>query len=120
MPCMASGCAKRLRSLGANHLEESHCRRSEPACCCVTQKGSNPPGVRIGSADLGWATICTPQNSHLPATCGGVKIDFAPQLWHCTSSALTASFAICSGRIHRCCSNDCSSTRSVLSGTASL
>src|SRR6185295_19936670 len=117
---MASGCAKRLRSFGANHLDDSHCLRLELACCCVTQNGSSPPGVIIGSEDLGWATICTPQNSHRPATCGGVKIDFAPQLWHCTSSALTASFAICSGRICKCCSNDCSSTRSLLSAIASL
>src|SRR6185369_3759384 len=117
---MASGSAKRLRSLGANQIDESHCLRLELACCCVMENGSTPPGVRIGSADFGWATICTPQNSHLPATCGGVKIDFAPQLWHCTSSASTASFAICSGRNRKYCSNDCSSTRSLLSAIASL
>src|SRR5678810_228209 len=117
---MASGCAKRLRSFGANHLDESHCLRFELACCCVMQNGSSPPGVRIGSADFGWATICTPQKSHLPATSGGVKIDFAPQLWHCTSSAPAANDAICSGRICRCCSYDCSSTCVLLSEIASL
>src|SRR5678816_1019639 len=117
---MASGSAKRLRSLGANHLDESHSLRLELACCCVIENGSTPPGVRIGSADFGWATICTPQKSHLPATSGGVKIDLAPQLWHCTSSAPAASFAICSGRICRCCSNDCSSTWSLLCAIASL
>src|SRR6185436_20587870 len=100
--------------------EESQRLSSELAWGCVTENGSSPPGVRIGSADLGWATICTPQNSHLPATSGGVNIDFAPQLWHCTSSAPAASVAICSGRICRCCSNDCSSTCSSVCAIASL
>src|SRR5688572_7789372 len=83
-------------------------------------KGSTPSGATIGSADFGCVTICTPQNSQRPATSGGTNNDFAPQLWHCTSSAFCASWPNCSGRSRRYCSNGRSSTCPALSATASL
>src|ERR1035441_6517908 len=88
---MPSGRANRLRALGANQRDCSHCLISPVACSLGTLAGRRPSGAMSGSAALACATRPAPQNGQTPATCGGSNATTLPQPSQLTCSAWPVS-----------------------------